>query len=470
MKNSKLIALLATFDGEDWRWFSKFVKSPYFNAREELIPFFEYLRKVAPDFKEKVVEKERVFQKLYPDKKMDEKLMGHLMNYLLKLAEKFLAQRKIEEQQPLINNNLLKELAERQLSKHYKHYEQKSKELLKNWGAKDKEAFLYSYQLADISNWYFMSQNLRKYDPNLQIATDQLDQFYLLNKLKNSCEMLSRSAVLEVTYQSNFIDEVVELVARQKDNNPLILVYAQTYEAIKSGERIAFDTLREMLHQYQNVIPPKEKESIYSYAINFCVNKMFKNIEAQYFTEQCLELYLAGIEEGFMLDRGHQLSPWHFKNVVKLAMNLKRYDFTEKFIQEQYSKLEPEFQEDALHFNLADLYYRRGDYQEAQQHLLQVQYSDIFYALGAKAMLLKIYYETQEDEALISLLASFSIYLRRNKKISVIFREAYLNYTSLLTQINKATKSKIPTIMDKIKNTERLTNRSWLLQICEKYK
>ncbi len=469
MKNSKLIALLSTFDAEDWRWFIKFIKSPYFNAREELIPFADYLRKISPDFVEKAITKERVFQKLYPKKKYDEKLLGHLMNYMLKLAERFLAQRKIEEKEPIYNIRLLEVLVDRQLSKHYRHYEQKSKKLIEEWKSVSKDVFLYDYQLAEVGNNHFMSQNLRQYDANLQVATDCLDEFYFLNKIKNSCEMLSRMALFDTSYTSAYIDEVIDHASNGTYKNPLIKVYAQTYQAIKSGENIAFETLRKSLHEYRDQIPAPEKESIYSFAINICGDKMVRKIDAMFYAEQCLELYLEGIEEEFMLDRG-RLSPWHFKNVVKLAMNLKRYDFTEQFIQENYSKLEPEFQEDALHFNLADLYYRRENYQEAQQHLLQVQYSDIFYGLGARAMLLKIYYETQEDEALVSLLASFSIYLRRNKKISAVFRETYLNFTSLLTQINKATKDKIPIIVEKINNTTRLINRSWLLLICEEFK
>jgi len=471
MKNSKLLALLKTFSAEDWRWFSKFIKSPYFNAREELVPFFDYLRKLAPDFKEKAIEKERVFEKLYPNKKMDEKLLGHLMNYLLKLAEQFLAQRKLEEQKPLFNYHLLKDLVDRQLNKHYNHYQQKSAKLVTDWKTIDKDYLLYHYKLADINNDHFMSLNLRKYDANLQEATDYLDQFYFLNKLKYSCGMLSRGGIFDGTYHSHFIDEVVAFLETTKlPLEPLVQIYFQIYKALKTGDGHTFDVLRQHLSDFQKQVPNAEKGLIYSYAINFCVDKMRKNIKATYYTEQCLELYLEGIEDEFMLARGGYLSPWHFKNVVKLAVNLKRYDFTEDFIQKHYSKLEPEFQEDALHFNMADLHYRRENYQEAQQHLLQVQYSDIFYGLGARALLLKIYYETEEDEALVSLLASFSIYLRRNKKISAVHKETYLNYTSLLTQINKATKDKIPKIKDKINNTTRLINRNWLLQLCEDFR
>ena len=82
-------------------------------------------------------------------------------------------------------------------------------------------------------------------------------------------------------------------------------------------------------------------------------------------------------------------------------------------------------------------------------------------------MLLRIYFETNEGEALFALIASFSIYLRRNKKIAKDVRESYLNFASILGRIVRATKDKYPSITEKINNTKQLANRNWLLEICK---
>ena len=47
---------------------------------------------------------------------------------------------------------------------------------------------------------------------------------------------------------------------------------------------------------------------------------------------------------------------------------MKKYEFTENFIQENHKKLAVEFQEDALHFNLADLFYRKKEYNKALEY------------------------------------------------------------------------------------------------------
>ncbi|MEM1119719.1 MAG: hypothetical protein AAGJ18_04685, partial [Bacteroidota bacterium] len=95
----------------------------------------------------------------------------------------------------------------------------------------------------------------------------------------------------------------------------------------------------------------------------------------------------------------------------------------------------------------------------------QVQYSDIFYNLGAKTMLIKIYVETDEKEALLSLIASFTIYLKRNKKIASNIKQTYLNFTSLIYKILKAKPYQLATIREEIRTIPLLTDRRWLLTI-----
>ncbi len=468
MQNSKLIDLLKTFEREDWRWFRKFLLSPYFNSREELVPFCDYLRKQAPDFNEKAIRKEKVFKKLYPKETYDEKQISYAMNFLLSQAERFLAQREIDASPPITNNYLLKSLVNRQLNKHYKYQFEKSEKELEKFVDESIDYYLFEFQLSEVAYAHHYGLNKRTFSPHLQKASDNLDQFYIINKIKYCCEMISNSKVIETAYIPTFEKEITQFAEIDKyANTPLIASYLEVYRLLTSDKAEEnFEVLKKLLNRYKSKLPIFEKRELYYYGINFCIAQVKKNNQVKYFAEELLQLYLEGIEQEFLLSNGY-LSPWTFKNIVKLGLNLKKYDFTEDFIQKYHKKLEEEYQEDALHFNLADINYRKKNYQEAQIHLIQVQFSDIFYTLGAKTMLLKIYYEINEGEALFALIASFSIYLRRNKKLAKDVREAYLNFTTILGRIVRAHKEKYPSIIEKINNTQRLFNRNWLLEICQ---
>ena len=468
MKNSKLILLLKSFNRVEWRRFGDFLASPFFNKRTELYPFYEYLKQLAPEFPLDKLKKEVLFQKFYPNQTFDNRALVHLNNYLLKQAEHFLATLRLEQEEYTINSFILEELMERKLEKHYKHYVNKSKETLANNQAENANHYLQTYQLADIEKRHFLAQKLRKYDPNLQATLDNLDQFYFLNKLKASCEMLEWKNIIAADFQFNFTDEMVNYLKEHRTNlSPIINIYLSAYHLLtKENAEAEFLALKALLATHQAIIPPVDKSYLYLFAINFCGLQIRQNNKIQYYAAQCLELYLEGVEQKFLYVNGY-LSPWTFKNIVTLGFNLKKFEWTEAFIQTYYTQLEKGFQEDARHYNLADFNYRQQAYQEAQFHLMQVQYSDIFYNLGSKTMLIKIYYETAEEEALLSMIASFTIYLKRNKKMANNIRQTYLNFTSLLYQLLKVKPSKIGALQEKIKTTELLTDRNWLLKISQ---
>ena len=466
MKDSKLIALLKTFKKEEWRSFREFLNAPYFNKRKDLELLFQYIRTLVPDFSEDKLKNELVFQKVFPNQKYDDKQLKYVMNYLVKQIEQFLVIQKVETNKALRNNLLLDALVERQLGKHYKgHLKKVDKELNQKRAAYDNYAY-HRYQLADIANRHYANQNRRRYDENLQLASNYLDQFYFIQKLKHSCEMLNRVKVFEGDYDLHFIEEVTTYLEQHKmDNVSLIAIYLRVFYLLKEENvESNFEHLKLLMKTFYDELPISEKKMIYLYAINFCVAQIGKNNNQVYYAEECLKLYLSGIEEEFLLNNGY-LSPWTFKNTIKLGLNLKKYDWAEQFIESSHKKLLPEFQKDALHYNLADLAFRRKDYDKAQQHLLLVEYSDMFYSLGAKTMLLKIYYENEEIEALFALISSFSIYIRRNKKIAQNFKLTYLNFISLLKQILRARPAKMQKVIEKIKATELLINRRWLLGI-----
>jgi len=72
MKKSKLLSYLSTFSKDEFKSFEAFIASPYFNTKPDLITFFGLLKKAAPDFKEKKVEKTIIYKALYPSKLFDE--------------------------------------------------------------------------------------------------------------------------------------------------------------------------------------------------------------------------------------------------------------------------------------------------------------------------------------------------------------------------------------------------------------
>ena len=466
MNNSKLIVMLSTFKAAEWRKFGDFLASPFFNKRADLLIFYNYLKSITPNFTQENLKEALVFKKVYPNKPFNNRDLVYLNNYMLKKAERFLAELQLEKKEYSLNSYILEELLERKLEKQYRRFLQRNKKLLQMEENNGNDFYLHQYQISDLAKRHFIRQGERKPTTFFQESWDDLDKFYFFNKLKAACEIQEYKNIIAIDYEMPFVTEVVGYLKKnERKLNSNILIYLSAYTLlIEEPSEINFVNFRNLIKEHFKIISTPEKQYLYMLAINYCGQQIKTRNNPYYYVEQCLELYMEGIQLEFLLVNG-LLSRWTFKNVVKLGFNLKNFNWTEQFIQTYYSWLEEEFQEDALHFNLADLNYRKKAYKEAQHHLLQVKYSDIFYNLGAKAMLIKIYYETNEEEALLSNLASFTIFLKRNKKITSDVREIYLNFTNLLNRLLRSKREKIEAVLLEIKQKDLLTNRSWLIEI-----
>lgn len=466
MKKSKLIDLLGAFSPSEMSRFVDFVASPYFNKNEDLVRFVDLLQQFHPEFPAEKIEKEKIFKKLFPGQRYDQKELAYTMNYLLKLGEQFLATQHYESLPHLDSFHLLDEFSKRKLEKHYNFLYNKTEKLLASnqQTSQDHLSFYQNYQLAEIASNHFISQSVRKFDPNLQNSADALDEFYFFQKLKYSCEMLNRQAIISGAYQIRFIEEIEQYLLAHDENSPLITIFLRIYQCLSNPENeTSYEALLKLLKAHASHIDKTLLREIYLHAINYALRKIRSSAE---YGEKILDLYLEGIENRALFE-GEYLSHWTYSNTVKVALRFKSFEWIKDFIDQNKQFLSPQFREDAYHFNLAEIYYRHKNLDKVFDHLNQVHFSDLHYHFGSRVILIKTYYEQDELEPLLSQLASFSIALRRNKKISGHLKASYLNFCNVLNQILRRNRKKRAKVAENIENLTPLAERTWLKLIWE---
>lgn len=464
MKNSKLIGLLASFNGNEWRAFGDFVRSPYFNKNRELIRLTDYLKKeAARDFPEDKLAREVVFSAIFPRKKYDDKQMNYAMSQLLKLAEQFIGLQRYEVEPVLPAYHQLEAYVERDIEKNYNYIFRQTQDRVAASELRNADLYFQHYLLAEVADAHFAKKNVRQYDPNLQAAADFLDLFYLAKKLRYLCMMLDQQKFIQSDYQLNLLAEIKAILAtRRFSDEPAIEVYhALLLMLSETNAAQHFRAFTARLQRHLHLFPAEEQRVLYQFAINFCIHRI--RLGEKNYTQNLMQLYREGVEQEVLLDNG-QISPWTFKNMVKLGLGLQQYDWVESFVRQYSEKLEADKRTDAYHFNLADLFYHRQHYDEALFHLNQVEFSDIHYQLGAKVMLLKIYYETEATEAFLSLISSFKIFLLRNKRVPKSVKMPYENFVNLAYELFKSDRENTEVLRTKIQETKMLNDRTWLLQ------
>ncbi|PHN04812.1 hypothetical protein [Flavilitoribacter nigricans] len=464
MKSRKLIQFIQSCDTDELVEFEKFLASPFYNEDPEVRQLFKILRPHYPDFSGAGLNKHAIYRAVYGDQAYNDKRLRYLFSDLTKLIETFFAVQKIRSQPHQLQLALLDSLSGRGLPKGFRRVNRQLKRELEDGGQRSSDVFFTKMQWSEIRERHFQKKRIRKFDLSLQHFANDLDQYYFLNRLKIVCAMLDRQTIFQDEYDLNISSGWLQhLEQNQFYGSVLIQIYYTIFQALRDeSEESHFTALVTFLRQPGLSVADIDLRDIYLFAINYCARKIRQGKEK--YVAEALQLYRDGIEKGPLLnERG--ISPWAFTNVVKLALRRQEYHWIGSFIH-RYAPLLPEqFRENALHYNLAELYYYTDRFDQAQEHLIRVEFSDLNYYLGARVLLAKIYYESGEEEALLSLISSFTVFLKRNKELSANLKRTYLNFCQILFQIVRRAPSQMKKLQASIDNSELLTDRAWLQKI-----
>ncbi|MBK8296003.1 MAG: hypothetical protein IPK91_01685 [Saprospiraceae bacterium] len=260
---------------------------------------------------------------------------------------------------------------------------------------------------------------------------------------------------------------IPEIVREIKNSNfiniPAIAIYYQIFLTyIEPADETHFFNLRDLIKNHLHLFPPEEARDIMNSAINYTIQK--QNQGQLKYSKENFELWKQGLENQSVLING-ELSPWAFKNIITLALRLNEFNWTEDFINSFKTKINKEYRENAINYNLASLYFYKNEYNKAIPLLQQVQFDEVTYGLGAKSLLLACYYELDEYDALQSFYDSFKLFVNRNKSITEERKISYLQLIKLTKKLteNNDNKLKLTQLKKEILESQA-TSKSWLLE------
>ena len=465
MLNSKLIEVLRQCSTKQLTRLEEFVRSPYFNKNTEVIDFLVQLKKFAPRFSSRQLDRKAVYAALYPDKKYQEKKLGYLMSDLVKLTEQYLSYERFQ-QLPLKGYfELLRIYNDWGMEKYFSGTMRDAINLQEKQPYRDSDFFFSKYRLEELNSQHFDTQRKRAFDQSLQNAIDNLDLHYLTVKLKYSCEIANRKNVIATDYQLRLLDEIlIYLKENPKDHVPAIAIYYRILMTLlDSDDETHFDKLKELLNDHADKFTKPEARDMYAYALNYCVKKINTG-HLQYF-EEAFGLYKTLLNRR-IASAGLYFSHWTYKNIVSTALRLREYAWAEDFIREYKDDLDPALSETVYSYNLALLYFHQQKFGDALSLLQKVEYKD-FYQSNVKSLMLKIYYELDETEALYSLLDAFKIFIKRNRKFSDYQKNIYHNlirFAKKLTKIMPGDKKKARELKQQIMDKKEIADIQWLLE------
>jgi len=474
MLGGKLLQIIKKMDRKEMTRFAEFVHSPFFNKHEKVQTLVDLLAGQFPRFGEDHFDPEEVFAHVYPGEVFEKNKLAVVFTYTQRLLEEFLSIEQFKCKGNWKSILFLEDLRQRKI---YPLYEKQMKKVAKDIENQtlSNQIHLFDYYLLSAEKYeYYDSIEKRQKDFSFQEKQNALDYYYLSEKFKDACEKQVRSKILNVNYRSRLMEAAVEEVERHQEEYrqiPGIFMYYRFYLMLsrENEEQYYFDSYQ-FLSRNEDGFGRTELIQLYNYLQNYCIEKI--NEGQPQFLNEIFKLYKSQLQNGLLIEDGY-LSEWHYKNIVTTAIRLGEMDWVRGFIEEFKKHLHPESEENAYRFNLASYYHASGQYDQVLELLTRVEYSDQRYNLGAKALLLRTYYEIDELDPLISLTDSFRQYLLRNKLMSDGMRKGYYNLFKLtkrcaLIRTNRSFYSaerylkEVKQLERAFQNTPAIFNRSWL--------
>ena len=442
----------------------KFLRSPYFNQREDVVLLFDFLVSQIPK-KRPELDKVQIHKSIFPDKPYQDREFHLIKTYLLKLVEQYLVVRYVQHDPIESQFILMRYYQERQL---FKHFETVVNRLHKRLEAQPRRDNQYFERKRDIfwEEYQLAVMNKPGGDLPLHALSEITDVAYFTQKLRQLCFLSAQQIVYTAEYSiiSKFKTTFFGYLEEQNLLQiPAIGLYYHGYFVLNDANAVDnFKAFKLLLFEHYQKFNPSEARELFLLAINFCVKKVNAG-DTAYF-EEMLNLYKRGLIMETLLENG-KLSRFAYHNIVATAIQVKAFDWASQFVQEYQSYLAPKYQESSYQFNQARLSYEQGDYQAALGLIHNAVFPDVLLNLSAKTISLKIYFALQEFDILNSHLDAMMNFIRRNKGLGY-HRDNYLNltrYTKKLLNLNHYDKAAVAQFKLELSKEEILTEKAWLL-------
>ncbi len=458
MSTLKVKELIDALNPGEVKLFRKYLGSEALNSTELMCRLFELLRSSND------ISKESVYEKIYGDNKYNDKKIRYLFSELTSYLEKFITLIEFEKDEEEYSLFKQKSLSIRSAQKAYSFAVQSSPAAGKK---ENSSSYLNAFRSNEISNEFDSKHLSRLSQLNYSSLLKNLDLFYFTKKLQLQCELINLKNVLNKEYEVILIDPICNYI-KSNDflNSSLVEIYYNilitlTYSGNESED--SFKKILVLTDENHKVLSIEDLKNIYQYEKNFCIRRINKGEDN--YRLVLFDLYKTILSNKRIMDHEY-FSQWEFKNIVTLGLRLKEGDWIKSFISTYINYLPPQERKNALTYNSAMLYYYKKSYKFVLKYLQEVEFTDLYYQLDSKSILLKVYFETDEQEALLHHIAAFKIYLARNKNISDYQLTIYKNFIKYSLKIFRAgtNSTKLGALKNEISSASNISDRNWLLE------
>ncbi len=457
--------------------FGKFIGKISVRESKDLKLFFNYLKKLHPNFTSVNIEKKFVAQKVFPNDSNNVKKVLNLIYKVSNLFEEFLVNEELKNNETEKNFLLLEALKKRKLNK---YFFRKINQIKDDWN-KDKpngvEHLHHLYRLNQTSFTHPDYSLIKDMPINHSSLMSDIDRYYFAVKLYwTLCNFNTNNYVIntenDLKTNEYLIEEIIELSTEDTfAQTPQIALFSKLLAAFKQNDFSNYSDIKLDFVSNHQLFKNFEKNDLLAFLTTACYENYKLGIPNA--LSELFELNCFAIENNFVFHDGY-IPNEHFRNIVFIACAASELEWTEKFIQDYGHYLPENDRKDTLIITNASLAFYKSEFEVALQLLATVKFQNLFYGLHANSIKLQCYYELDGyDELFLNLAKSFYMFLNRKDAFSDSIKESFSNFIFFSKKLKKAQFSKgknLNDLFEQINNTQNIAHKSWINSKVEEFK
>jgi len=316
-----------------------------------------------------------------------------------------------------------------------------------------------------------MAESLKERDMNYCTYSTMymVDLYKSIISCENNFNTIISPAIVPHYIDALNIDKLLKAINKHSFNNKSILeMYLYLLKVEKNyKDELSFHKFRELHLKNKKSLSHFENFRLYN-AIASLLAQM-QNLNYEKYTKELFLVFKEIVKGKYYLSTNDAVLNLHtFRNFVVIGSSLKEIVWLEQLLNNNINDLKQDIRDSAYHFGLAHLCFSKGKYKEALEFTKKI-HSDIFlFKLDLKNLIIKIYYELQYFEELISLVDSYKHILKLNKNVSEQKKDWNLNFTYYMTGIvmlrNRYARKEPDELRHELLNDNRVSNKIWLLE------
>ena len=483
MFHRKLLEILSRLTPNELKSFRLFLDSPYFNGgsnRKTLLDLFDHVMQYQADETHPMLSKESMFRQFYPDRVFVENAktpLDSIASDLFLLLKKFLSQQELEKSQigSAEQLPLLQFYRKHGLEDRFVQSVEAARKANAEFPLQHFQLFFQQFRLEEEISNFGSLYNTHESDANLYKVHRNLDQFYALLKLEYMCALKAQKVYSAAAHDvpAHLSEALFAMAAQQPDYilSPALKIYLLIYDLLddyKNDGKLL--ELNHLLGEYRASIPKDVFRNMQAYNRSFYARRG-NEIGGQAAMLQIYTIAAHHLQEGhFYIE--NKIMPMSLRLLIHLGLNLKRYDWVKKVLDEHPPEriCGTRFPAEVHSLHYAEYFFALKCYEEAIDKLLLKPFEMPHLNLMADLLLVKIYYET-ESPLLDPRMKALDQKVRRTK-IANDTKEQYYNFLKKVDKLIKygwdKNSPKRAKLVEEIKQAPNLFSRSWLLEQLDK--